>query len=115
MVPKKKGEEPFRLLDKSGMFSYLLDFDPNGRFILNHDVEIDFESMAKHILAVDDAARNNGLRIRKVILMVELQDELFNTKYGTELEKRDIYFVKHLTEWVNRVHDDHYHIDFSFM
>ncbi len=35
-----------------------------------HDqfVRIDFETMGKHILALDEAARANGLFIKKVIL-----------------------------------------------
>ena len=35
--------------------------------------------MAQHILALDNAARKHGLYIKKVILKINLKDNLFET------------------------------------
>ena len=113
MIPRKRKGRQFKWLDYLGWFHYLLEFDNQGKFKANKQIEIDFEAMAKHILAIDKAAQANGLSIRKVILKIELQDDLFNTPTGKLLQERDIYFVKRLFHMANVVHDDHYHIDFK--
>ena len=113
MVPKKRNEKPCKWLDYLGYVHYLLEFDDQGRSKAFSSIEIDFESIAQHILAVDDAARNNGLVIRKIILKVELLNDLFDTPSGALLLERDIFFVPRLQHMVNVVHDDHYHIDFK--
>ncbi|MEM6297388.1 MAG: hypothetical protein AAF740_01740 [Bacteroidota bacterium] len=113
MTPLKKGKEPFYSLDHLGLWHYLLEFDDNGRSSLNESIEIDFETMAKHILALDEAARKNGLSVKMVILKVELKDEFFKTPSGQKVKQRGIYFAQNLRPHVNRLHDDHYHIDFE--
>ena len=113
MVPKKNGNRQSHFFDRLGLWHYLLEFTDSGKLKFNKNVEIDFETMARHILALDDAARNNGLRIRKVIFKVELKDDFFNTPSGKKVKQRGIYFVRALTPFINKVHDDHYHIDFE--
>ncbi len=113
MVPKKwRGGGQSSFFDHFGYFHYLHDFDGHGRFYPLKWVEIDFENMARHILAIDDAARNNGLKIKKIIFRLELMDEFLATTSGKLVGDRGIFFAKNLPYWTNRVHDDHYHIDF---
>lgn len=80
-----------------------------------HDqfVRIDFETMGKHILAMDDAARANGLFIKKVILKINLKEDLFQPAPGREIRRRGIPFAESLPTDVDRMHDDHYHVDFG--
>src|SRR5258706_10810189 len=72
MVPLKRGNDSNLWLDKIGMFHYLLQFDEEGHFSLGKNTVIDFETIAKHIMALDDAAKEHGLRIRKIIFNTHL-------------------------------------------
>ncbi|HRF39886.1 MAG TPA: hypothetical protein PK198_13940 [Saprospiraceae bacterium] len=113
MVPKTRKGRQTRRYDHIGVWHYLLEFDPEGRLSFDAATSIDFESMARHLLAVDDAARANGLRIRKVIFKLNLKDDLFKTPSGRQLQRRNIYFARQLPKRVDDVHDDHYHVDFE--
>ena len=112
MTPLIKKGKQTTFFDKISVFRYLMKFDSKGKSRINKKVEIDFESVAQHILILDKTARKNGFKIRKVILETNLKDELFATKYGAELKERNIYFVKSLPKVIDELHDDHYHIDF---
>ncbi len=114
MVPKIKNNRQFKFFDRMGLWHYLLGFDARGRLRPTRKVYIDFETMARHILALDDAARKNGLRVEKVILRLNLKDEFFSTESGKIVKERGIYFARHLPDAVDRMHDDHYHVDFRF-
>ena len=113
MVPKVKNGKQIKFYDRFGLWHYLLNFDSSGRLKLNKKVTIDFESMAKHIIALDNAARKNGLSVSKVILKINLKDDFYRTKSGQEIKRRGIYFAKRLSKKVDMVHDDHYHVDFK--
>jgi penicillin-insensitive murein endopeptidase len=115
MTPVKRGDESDPWTNNPGLVHYLFGFNEHGKFLLDPGVEIDFEIMARHILAVDDAAAKNGMRIRKILFHTSLQDELFSTPSGGILVERDINFVTRVSDLVNRFHDDHYHIDFEFL
>ncbi len=115
MTPLIKNGKQKRLYDHMGLGHYLLEFDDRGRLSLDKNVTIDFETLAKHIISLDDAARKNGLYIKKVIWKIELKDELFATNTGKLLKKRGIYFAKALGPEINALHDDHYHIDFALI
>ena len=78
-------------------------------------MKIDFETLAQHILLLDKAARNNNLRIKKVILNTNLKDELFATPSGKILQSKNIYFARNLNNLLNKFHDDHYHVDFEIL
>ncbi len=112
MVPKMKNGEPVRRYDRLGLSHYLLEFDKDGRLATNKKVEIDFETMARHILALDNAAKKNGLRIKKIILKIDLKDNFYATPSGKKVKARGIYFARSLTPMVDKMHDDHYHVDF---
>lgn len=113
MSPKRKGSRQSIFFDRLGLWHYLLEFTNSGRLKINSKIQIDFESIGKHILAIDDAARRNGLRIKKVIFMIELKDQMRQTESWQEMQRRKIYFVQRLSNFINRIHDDHYHIDFE--
>jgi len=115
MVPKLKNNAQVKRYDWLGLWHYLLNFDSSGRLRNNKNVCIDFETIAKHILALDNACRKHGLKISKVILKIDLKDDLFSTDAGKELRKRGIYFAQNLPGIVNKLHDDHYHIDFKLL
>ena len=113
LVPKKKKEKQSTIYDQIGLAHYLLDFDSNGCLSFNQKVTIDFETMGKHIIALDNAAKRNGLAISKVILKINLKDDFYKTQSGKEVKKRGIYFARSLPKNVDNMHDDHYHIDFK--
>ena len=113
MVPKKKNGNQFQFFDRFGLLHYLLEFDTEGKSTLNKNVVIDFEAMGRHILALDDAARKNGLYIRMIILKINLKGDLYATDVGREIKKRGIYFAQSLPPLIDRLHDDHYHVDFG--
>ena len=113
MVPKKRNDDNAIMSNHAGMAHYLLQFNKDGQLALNHKTVIDFESMAKHILALDDAAKRNGLRIHKILFNTHMHDELFSTPSGKKLKERNIPIRPNLTDLINRYHDDHYHVDFD--
>ncbi len=115
MVPTKRGTKRDVLSDHFGLFHYLLSYNANGQFTLNPKTEIDFVTMGTHILALDDACRKNGLRIRKILFNTNMLDELFNTPAGREIQEREIFIPRRLNDFINRLHDDHYHVDFEFI
>ena len=113
MVPTKRADGKSSLSNKAGMFHYLFQYNAEGKFKLSSKTEIDFETMAKHILALDDAAKKHGLGIHKILFNSNLQDELYNTVAGKELKLRDVRIKPVLNDLINRYHDDHYHVDFG--
>jgi len=115
MIPKKRKEKQSRVLDRLGLSHYLLFFDDDGKNNIAKSISLDFESMGKHIIALDDAAKTNGLAIRKIILKIALKDDLLATEAGKEISRRGIYIVQNLSDIVDTVHDEHYHIDFRFL
>src|SRR5687767_9772731 len=108
MVPKKRKQSTNVWLNHVGLFHYLLKFDDEGKSSLGSNMEIDFETMACHLLALDDAARKNGIRIRRVLFKTELHDNLFNSPSGKLLAQRELNFIPRLRDLINRLHDDHY-------
>lgn len=113
MVPTKRADGKSSLSTKTGMAHYLLQYNHEGKFTLNPKTEIDFETMAAHIVALDDAARKHGVGINKILFNTHLQDELFNTTAGKELKRREVRIKPIASDLINRYHDDHYHVDFG--
>ena len=105
MTPLLKNGKPHNSNHLFNLWGYSLEFDNEGK---KGNVEIDYETMAKHIFTLEKIARKNGLRIQKVIFDPILRPYLLATPTGKKL--------KHLPFTKNRVyvrHDDHYHIDFE--
>ncbi len=114
-MPLKKGDQQCKDYDLIGADHYFLDFDQQGILTTNKDVSIDFEIVCRHILALNEASKAEGLRIKKVIIKTDLKDDLFASPSGEKLRNTGIYVVKKLEPLINRLHDDHYHIDFEIV
>jgi penicillin-insensitive murein endopeptidase len=112
-IPMLYKGKPFRVLDHLGLLHYGLDFNNDGHLALNKHITLDFESMAKHILALQKAAKKNGWEVKKVILKIEMKPFLFAGFWGNKLKKSGIYFAQALPNLVNNAHEEHYHVDFS--
>lgn len=69
--------------------------------------------MALHILTLQEELKKNGYEIEKVILKINLKDDLFKTANGKKLKSSGIYFAQKLLTMIDNLHDDHYHIDFK--
>jgi penicillin-insensitive murein endopeptidase len=113
MMPKLKHNEPFYGLDTLGKDHYWLDFDDSGIYTEDQNVKIDFNLVAQHILVLAQEAKKVGYKITKVIIKIEYKNHLFKTVYGKQLKNSNIYIVKSLTPVINKLHDDHFHIDFQ--
>lgn len=114
MSPLLKNGESSTDFNTTGLPHYLMDFNENGVYTEDSRYSIDFNLIAQHILELDKQARKNGLKIEKVILKIALKDNLFATEYGKQLAASGIYFATNLSELIDSLHDDHYHVDFSF-
>jgi penicillin-insensitive murein endopeptidase len=113
MVPLLKNEIPYYEMDNLGAQHYLLDFNNEGQYTKDKSISIDFNTLALHILILAEEAKKVGLEIDKVILKMELKDDLYATENGKKLLKSGVYITKSLTPIINSLHDDHYHIDFE--
>jgi penicillin-insensitive murein endopeptidase len=113
MVPKQRNGKPTYWLDRLGVWHYGLQFDDAGKSTLLPSTSVDFEALGHHLLALDDAARKSGLYLKKVILKIELKDDFFASESGKSLKARGVYFARSLSDRVNNLHDDHYHVDFA--
>jgi penicillin-insensitive murein endopeptidase len=113
MMPMLKNNQAYYGLDTLGKNHYLLSFNENGEYSEDKEVKVDFDLIALHILQLNKAAKEQGLKISKVIIKIEYKDDLFNTPNGKKLKASGVYIVKGLTPLINHLHDDHYHIDFE--
>ncbi len=115
MTPVIKNGKPYYGLDTTGLNHYGIDFDNFGRYTKDTTISINFNLMAAHILAINKAAKQYGLKIKKVIFKMELKGELYATENGKKLITENIYITKKLSPLINNMHDDHYHIDFEII
>jgi penicillin-insensitive murein endopeptidase len=115
MSPLLKNGIPTADFNTIGLPHYLMDFDENGTYTEDPTYSIHFNLIAQHILELDKQAKKNGLRIEKVILKIALKDNLFATEYGKKLKATGIYFATHLSDLIDGLHDDHYHVDFRIV
>lgn len=108
MVPVINEEDKSVYFDTSmkTKFGYDVEFDNMGKF---QKYQIDFESLAAHLVALDRIAKKNGIELKRVIFAPELRTQLFKTSQGNYLQN-NITFMKSKA-WVR--HDEHYHIDFD--
>lgn len=112
-TPLIKNGKQTTFYNKVGIFHYALNFNNKGQLKINRKVSVDFDLMAEHILLLDIAARKHGYKISKVIFKLELKDALFATENGKKLKAKGIYFAQRLTPVINKLHDEHYHVDFE--
>lgn len=105
MTPLLKNKKAYRSNHLFNLWGYRYEFDNEGK---KGNLEIDYETMARHLIALEKAAKQNGLKIQKVIFDPVLRPYLLATASGKK--------IKHLPYTKNRViirHDDHYHVDFA--
>ena len=112
MMPKLKDSKPYYKLDDLGAEHYLLTFNENGKYSKDPSVELDFNTIALHILELQASAKRNGIGIEKVIINTGLKDELYATDHGKVLKQSGIYLTQNLSPLINALHDDHFHVDF---
>jgi penicillin-insensitive murein DD-endopeptidase len=108
MVPLRdaKGEPaelPASLFNKLG---YDIRFDDKGE---GGGLTIDYDAMAKHLLALDTAAKAHGIRVDRVIFEPPLKRLLLASPSGKALAGRVPFMEK--SAWFR--HDQHYHVDFA--
>lgn len=113
MMPKLKNNAPYYRLDSIGTNHYWLTFNDKGQYEKDTSITIDFELIAQHILILQKEAKKSNLKISKVIIKVEMKNELFRGPFGQRLKESGIYIVTSLSPTVNALHDEHYHIDFK--
>jgi penicillin-insensitive murein endopeptidase len=116
----KKDNKTYDPVGLFNAYGYGLNTDDQGKLnksmpvdVYNEDVQLDFETNARFLLALDDACRKNGIRIRIVILKTALKPSLFATPSGKKILERKIRFAHTLTPMLNQAHDDHFHVDFE--
>ena len=108
MVPIKSKKGEVKLLPTSvfNKFGYDIEFDEKG---LHEKYDIDYEAMAFHLKALDEAAQEQGIAIERVIFDPVLQPFLlFETRAGHDIRARLRFSTRR--SWVR--HDEHYHVDF---
>lgn len=109
MVPVRLSGEsvplPHSPLEK---FGYDIEFNDLGRC---DDYVIDFDAMGEHLLALDQAARKQKLKIVRVIFDPALQRELKKSEQGRRAMRKLKFSDK--PAWVR--HDEHYHVDFDHL
>jgi penicillin-insensitive murein endopeptidase len=113
MTPLVKDGKAFTDLDTLGADRYWLNFDNQGRYVMDSSISIDFETVALHIIRLNQVAKKFNLQVAKVIIKIELKDELFSGLNGQKLKASGIYFVQKLSPIINSLHDDHFHVDFE--
>lgn len=87
-------------------YGYDMEFDHRGRA---DDLHIDFNALAALILALDQAARDQGIAVRRVIFAPDLQPQLYAAPDGRRVKSRVRIPTK--PSWVR--HDEHIHVDFA--
>lgn len=101
-----KGEPKELNIGITNKLGYNIEFSKDAVF---NDLKIDFESIAKHIKALNTAAKNEGIEIEVIIFDNDFQKLLLNTSTGSQLQNRITFSVK--KPWVR--HDEHYHVNFK--
>ena len=94
---------PSSLFNKVG---YGLEFDLTGVYA---EYKIDFEIIARHLVALQAASSHHGLVITRVIVTPEYLPLLWATPTGATLQRKLPFMRKPV--WIR--HDEHYHVDFG--
>ena len=108
MVPLIKEGKTFQNHHLFNFWGYALWFDQKG-VEQNSNAQIDFEAMAKHLIALDKAAKGQGLVIQKIVFNPSLSKHLFAGSYGEKIRKMPFSQQLEVIPY-----DNHYHVDFGF-
>lgn len=108
MVPVLDADGKSALLPTgiTNKFGYDIEFDSKARY---QDLTIDFESIAEHLIALQESSAAAGIGISRVIFERSYLPRLYDTRRG-ELVKEKIPFMTG-KPWIR--HDEHYHVDFA--
>ena len=108
MVPLRTDSGSVAQINASvvNMLGYSVTFDNEGR---RGKTRIDFDAVAKHLLALDAAATAHGIRVSRVIFEPPLHRLLFASPSGRALQGKLSFMDR--PAWVR--HDQHYHVDFD--
>jgi penicillin-insensitive murein endopeptidase len=87
-------------------YGYDLEFDADGRL---DELRIDFDAINAHLLALDAAARGEGIGLGRVIFDPPYLNKLYAAEGGSEVRQRIRFMPR--PAWVR--HDEHYHVDFD--
>ena len=87
-------------------FGYGIEFDSKAQY---DGLIIDFDAIAQHLYALDQATRANGIGISRVIFEKKFIPKLYSTTRGNFV-KSAIPFMQG-EPWIR--HDEHYHVDFA--
>lgn len=99
----KPGSLPLNALNRYG---YDLEFDADGRL---GELQIDFAAINAHLLALDAAARREGIGLGRVIFDPPYLPKLYAADGGADVRRRIRFMPR--PAWVR--HDEHYHVDFA--
>lgn len=105
-VTNAKGESVHLPTHPFNRFGYDIEFDNKNQY---EGLQMDFEAIAAHIVALHKSAKNRGYDLWRVIFDPKLQPYLYQTQYKQYL-RQNIQFSKK-PSWVR--HDEHYHVDFD--
>ncbi len=113
MTPMKKKGKPLRFYYRTGLFRRFFRFSKNGTAKNFSSLSVDFETTAKYLINLDDAARFYGMQIKAVTIKHSFIKCLYETNYGKELKKRKIRFVKYLSRKINRRYEELFLVEFE--
>ena len=105
MVPLQKEGKVYQAHHLLNLWGYSRRFDPQGKC---DALNIDFETIAKHLWALNEAALANGLVLQKIIFNPVLQDKLLATESGKKISGFPFWQHREVLPY-----DNHYHVDFG--
>ncbi|MEM8907860.1 MAG: penicillin-insensitive murein endopeptidase [Bacteroidota bacterium] len=106
MVPLLKEGQPTTNHQFWNLWGYDTRFDEQGQ---GGVWQIDFHSMRQQLIALDQAAKANGMVIQKIVFHPDLLPLLWSTEIGSALQQLPFSQQKEAIR-----HDNHYHVDFGF-
>lgn len=104
-VLEKDGAPSTLTITPRNKYGYGLEFNRKGSL---GSQTIDWKALGAHLLAIEEAGREHGVTIERVILTPAFHQRLW--KEVPELERLKGRFMKK-EAWVR--HDEHYHVDFT--
>jgi penicillin-insensitive murein endopeptidase len=87
-------------------YGYDMEFDRQGRA---ENLRIDFDALGALILALEQAAHEEGIAVRRVIFAPDLQAQLYGSRLGARV--RQHVTIPTTRSWIR--HDEHIHVDFA--
>ncbi len=112
LCPMKKKEKPLMFYYRTGLFRYFYRFNSSGTS-KNSRLSIDFETLARYLLNLEDAANFFGLQIRSVTIKRSFIKALLKTSSGNAIASANIRFIKYLSSKMNRKYEELFLVEFE--